>query len=119
MIWLVAGAFSVVVPTPTANAFDGQQLAIRDVVVVTIDFRGGVFGYLCTDRPDADANAGQWDQTMALNWTQQYITQFGGNPNNIVMFGDSSGSICVSANILSNISNVYISKAILQSGNNL
>ncbi|CAG2110131.1 unnamed protein product [Medioppia subpectinata] len=117
MLWILPGAFVGSIATPTANSFDGQQLAIRGVVVVTIDFRGLVFGYLCTDRPDADANAGQWDQTMALNWTQQYIRQFGGNPCGITIFGESSGSDCVSANILSKYANTYFNKAILQSGN--
>ncbi|CAG2105016.1 unnamed protein product, partial [Medioppia subpectinata] len=116
MLWILPGAFVGNIPTPVASNFDGQQLAIRGVVVVTIDFRSLVFGYLCTDRPDAPGNVGQWDQTMALNWTQQYIRQFGGNPNDITLFGESSGSICVSANILSKVSNVYFNKAILESG---
>ncbi|CAG2109096.1 unnamed protein product [Medioppia subpectinata] len=115
MLWILPGAFVGNIATPAANSFNGQQLAIRGVVVVTIDFRGLVFGYLCTDRPDTDANAGQWDQTMALNWTQKYIRHFGGNPCGITLFGESSGSDCVSANILSKYANTYFNKAILQS----
>ncbi|CAG2116461.1 unnamed protein product, partial [Medioppia subpectinata] len=100
MIWLYGGGFT----TGAGSNYDGQQLAIRDVVVVTLNYRLGVFGFMCTDRPDAPGNAGLWDQAMAMNWTQQYITHFGGNPNDIVMFGQSCGSMSISAHILSNVS---------------
>ncbi|CAG2108359.1 unnamed protein product [Medioppia subpectinata] len=106
MIWLYGGGFTI----GAGSNFDGQQLAIRDVVVVTMNYRLGVFGFMCTDRPDAPGNAGLWDQAMAMNWTQQYITHFGGNPNDIVMFGQSCGSSMLSNNFGTRSANLQIAK---------
>ncbi|CAG2118159.1 unnamed protein product, partial [Medioppia subpectinata] len=101
MFWIFGGGFT----TGSAVNFDGQQLAIRDVVIVTFNYRVAVFGFMCTDRPDAPGNAGLWDQVMAMNWTKQYIRHFGGNPNDITIFGESAGAISVSAHVVSNVSN--------------
>ncbi|CAG2176951.1 unnamed protein product, partial [Oppiella nova] len=54
----------------SARQVPSEQLSLRDVVVVTLNYRLGVFGFLCTDREDAPGNVGLWDQAMALNWTQ-------------------------------------------------
>ncbi|CAG2115885.1 unnamed protein product, partial [Medioppia subpectinata] len=112
MFWIYGGGFT----WWGTNMFDGQQLAIRQVVVVTVAYRLGALGWLCTDRADAPGNMGLYDQFTALQWTKKYIAQFGGNPNDITVFGQSSGSMSASAHILSNMSNGYFNKAILQSG---
>ncbi|CAG2111493.1 unnamed protein product, partial [Medioppia subpectinata] len=112
MFWIYPGGFY----NGSADQYDGRDFAIRGVVYVSMNFRLGALGYLCTNRPDAAGNMGELDQRMALKWTQQYIGHFGGNGNDITLFGQSSGSISVSAHMLSNASNVYFKKAILQSG---
>ncbi|CAG2171769.1 unnamed protein product [Oppiella nova] len=103
----------------SARQVPSEQLSLRDVVVVTLNYRLGVFGFLCTDREDAPGNVGLWDQAMALNWTQNNIRNFGGNPHDVTLFGQSAGSVSVSSHIVSHVSRPYFKKAILQSGSSL
>ncbi|CAG2181877.1 unnamed protein product, partial [Oppiella nova] len=113
MLWIHGGGFQA----GAGGDYDGTQLAANwDVVVVTINYRLGALGFLCTDRPDAPGNVGLWDQAMAMQWVKKYITNFGGNPNDITVFGESSGSISISAHILSNVTQSYFKKAIMESG---
>lgn len=98
------------------NIFDGTQLALRDVVIVTANYRLGAFGYLFGDSDDAPGNMGHWDQYQALEWVHQNIDRFGGNANDITIFGVSAGSISVSHHIISPISRGLFAKGIMQSG---
>jgi len=98
------------------NSYDGSQLAIRDVVVITINYRLGVFGFLYGNSSEAPGNMGYWDQAMALKWTKQNIRAFGGNPNNITLFGQSAGSMSISNHIVSNFTRNLFQRAIMQSG---
>ncbi len=98
------------------NSYDGSQLAIRDVVVITINYRLGVFGFLYGNSSEAPGNMGFWDQAMALNWTKQNVRAFGGNPNNITLFGQSAGSMSISNHIVSNVTRNLFQRAIMQSG---
>ena len=75
--------------------YHGHALAKRGVVLVSIAYRLGVFGFL--SHPDLDddngiANFGLWDQVTALKWIQEYIRQFGGDPERVTVFGESSGA---------------------------
>lgn len=77
--------------------YDGTNLAVKgDVVVVTVNHRLNAFGYLYLDRlfpgafPDS-GNAGQWDLVLALHWVRQNIRAFGGNPDRVMIFGQSGG----------------------------
>ena len=75
--------------------YHGHALAKRGVVLVSIAYRLGVFGFL--SHPDLDddngiANVGLWDQVTALKWIQEYIRQFGGDPERVTVFGESSGA---------------------------
>ena len=112
MVSIHSGGFTI----GTATENDSQLLALRDVVVVTFNYRVGVFGFLAADTPDAPGNAGLWDQVLAIEWTRDYIKQFGGNPNDITLFGESSGAMSVSMHVLMNQTNGLFSKAIIQSG---
>ncbi|CAG2122635.1 unnamed protein product, partial [Medioppia subpectinata] len=96
-----------------------EQISLRDVVVVTLNYRLGVFGFLCTDSDEAPGNIGLWDQAMALNWTQHNIRQFGGNPDDVTIFGQSAGGVSVTSHIVSNVSRNYFNRAIIQSGSSL
>jgi len=96
--------------------YDGAQLALRNVVVITINYRLGAFGFFYGNRSDAPGNVGLWDQAMALNWTKQNIKAFGGNPDNITVFGESAGSMSVSNFIVSPVTKNMFQKAIMQSG---
>jgi carboxylesterase type B len=123
MFWIHGGSFQIgsgaelfALFLTTNNIYDGTQLALRDVVVITINYRLGIFGFLYGNRTDAPGNAGFWDQAVALNWTKQNIRAFGGNPNDITLFGESAGSISISNHIVSNVTRNLFRKAIMQSG---
>jgi carboxylesterase type B len=123
MFWIHGGSFLIGTSTElftffstTRNIYDGTQLALRDVVIITINYRLGIFGFLFGNRTDAPGNAGFWDQAVALQWTRHNIRAFGGNPNDITLFGESAGSISISNHIVSNVTRNLFQKAIMQSG---
>jgi len=123
MFWIHGGGFNsgsgsqLTLDTISfTNIFDGSQLALRDVIIVTFNYRLGVFGFLYGNSTEAPGNVGLWDQAMALNWTRQNIGAFGGNPNNITIFGESAGSMSVSNHIVSNVTRNWFQRAIMQSG---
>jgi len=94
MFWLHGGAF--IFGGGVDPMYDGSALSRRgDVVVVTINYRLGALGYLYL--PDVTANVGQLDQILALKWVQDNIELFGGDPNNVTIFGESAGGYSVVA----------------------
>ncbi|KAI1725216.1 carboxylesterase family domain-containing protein [Ditylenchus destructor] len=72
-----------------------RNLCTKDVVVVTIQYRLGFFGFLSTADENAPGNWGLWDQTLALQWVQDNISAFGGDPRNVTLFGQSAGGASV------------------------
>ncbi|MFX1567575.1 MAG: carboxylesterase/lipase family protein [Promethearchaeota archaeon] len=89
MFWLHGGGF--LFGGGRSPAYDGTHLALRgDVVVVTINYRLGAFGYLYI--PGVTANMGMLDQILALKWVNDNIAKFGGDPGNITIFGESAGA---------------------------
>ncbi|XP_072947296.1 juvenile hormone esterase-like [Epargyreus clarus] len=91
----------------------------NDVVVVSINYRLGILGFLSMDIPEAAGNMGLKDQAQALQWLQDNIHKFGGDKNNVTIFGVSAGSASVELHILSPKSKGLFHKAILQSGSSL
>jgi para-nitrobenzyl esterase len=102
--------------------YDGAALARRGIVVVTMNYRLGVFGFfshpeLTAGSPHhASGNYGLLDQVAALAWVKRNITAFGGNPNHITIAGESAGSMSVSALMASPLSRGRIAGAIGESG---
>ncbi|XP_055604173.1 acetylcholinesterase-like [Uranotaenia lowii] len=88
----------------------------EDVVVVTVNYRLGVLGFLCLPEAGIEGNAGLKDQRLALRWVHQNIVRFSGDPNNVTLFGESSGSISVHLHCLNKESKKYFHKGILSSG---
>lgn len=102
--------------------YDGENMAAKGIVVVTLSYRLGVFGFLAhkelsTESPQkASGNYGLLDQAAALQWVSQNISAFGGDPKKITIAGESAGSFSVSAQMVSPLSRDLIRGAIGESG---
>ncbi|XP_026319327.1 juvenile hormone esterase-like [Hyposmocoma kahamanoa] len=91
-------------------------LVNHDVVLVTINYRFEVLGFLCLDIEDVPGNAGLKDQVTALKWVQKNIAQFGGDPKNVTVFGESAGGASTALHVLSPMSKGLFKRAISMSG---
>jgi len=120
MVWLHGGGFAV--GSGSGAAYDGTRLAQRgDVVVVTINHRLNVFGYLYLGEIGGEAfagsgNVGMLDVVAALRWVRGNIAAFGGDPDNVTIFGESGGSGKVSVVCAMPAAKGLFHKAIMQSG---
>ncbi|XP_051057515.1 acylcarnitine hydrolase [Phodopus roborovskii] len=113
MVWIHGGALVV----GMASMYDGSMLAaIEDVVVVTIQYRLGVLGFFSTGDQHARGNWGFLDQVAALRWVQQNIAHFGGNSDQVTIFGESAGGTSVSSHVVSPMSKGLFHGAIMESG---
>lgn len=88
----------------------------RDVVLVTIQYRLGAFGFLAVGTESVPGNAGFKDQTLALNWIKNNIRSFGGDPNRVTLAGLSAGSHAATAHMVSPISQGLFINVIAVSG---
>ncbi|XP_072302632.1 neuroligin-2b isoform X1 [Eucyclogobius newberryi] len=101
----------------SGNMFDGSILAAYgNVIVVTMNYRLGVLGFLSTGDQSAKGNYGLLDQIQALRWLKENIGHFGGDPERITIFGSGAGAACVNLLILSHHSEGLFQRAIAQSG---
>ncbi|XP_030635640.1 neuroligin 4 X-linked a isoform X4 [Chanos chanos] len=101
----------------TGNMIDGSILAsYGNVIVVTINYRLGVLGFLSTGDQAAKGNYGLLDQIQALRWIKENIPAFKGDPKRVTIFGSGAGASCVSLLTLSHYSEDLFQKAIIQSG---
>ncbi|CAG2107746.1 unnamed protein product [Medioppia subpectinata] len=112
MFWIYGGGFTI----GTIDKYNGGPLAAHDVVFVAPNYRLGYFGFLYGDREDAPGNVGLYDQLLALKWVRENIHLFGGDKDQITIFGESAGSWSVSAHILSPLSKGLFKRAIMSSG---
>ncbi|XP_077707365.1 bile salt-activated lipase [Canis aureus] len=121
MIWIYGGAF-LMGAGHGANflsnyLYDGEEIATRgNVIVVTFNYRVGPLGFLSTGDANLPGNYGLRDQHMAIAWVKRNIAAFGGDPNNITLFGESAGGASVSLQTLSPYNKGLIRRAISQSG---
>nr|UXX52857.1 carboxylesterase 1 [Pardosa astrigera] len=114
MFWIHGGGFTF--GSNRMQIYEGQALAaMGDVVVVTINFRLGVFGYLTSGTEEAPGNAGVYDMVEALKWVNQNIAAFGGDPEKVTLFGESSGSIAVGLLCVSPLTKGLFHRVIMQS----
>lgn len=120
MVWIHGGAFTM--GTGASPLSNGGVLAGRgDVVVVTINYRVNVFGFLrlkdgTNGRIPSTGNEGMLDQVAALKWVRDNIEAFGGDPGNVTIFGLSAGGASVSALLGMKTAKGLFHKAISQSG---
>jgi len=120
MVYFYGGGF--VAGDGSEPRYDGESMARRGIVAVTVNYRLTVFGFfshpeLTKESPHhASGNQGLLDQSAALQWVQQNIAAFGGDPKKITIAGESAGSYSVSAQMATPLSRNIISGAIGESG---
>lgn len=93
--------------------YDPEFLVTKNVIAVIVNYRMGVFGFLCID---GISNLGLKDQVAALKWIQKNIAAFGGDPDNVTVSGQSAGASAAAMHMLSKSSSGLFHKAILLSG---
>lgn len=122
MVWIHGGSFKN--GSARIGLYDGARLAREGVVIVSINYRLGEFGFFghpqLTEEARAEhaptANFGLLDQIEALKWVRRNIAAFGGDPLNVTLFGESAGGISVLALMTSPLAKELFQKAIAQSG---
>lgn len=120
MVWIYGGGFAA--GSSSEPRQDGSVLAEKGVVVVSMNYRLGVFGFfahpaLAEESPHHSAgNYGLLDQVAALKWVQKNIAAFGGNPREVTIFGESAGSFSVSGLMASPLARGLFERAIGESG---
>ncbi|APE08021.1 MULTISPECIES: carboxylesterase/lipase family protein [unclassified Rhodococcus (in: high G+C Gram-positive bacteria)] len=119
MVFIHGGAFTL--GTSALSVYGGESLVRRgDVVYVSINYRLGALGYLdfgsfSTDSVRFDSNLGLRDQVAALEWVQRNIAAFGGDPDNVTIFGESAGGTSVTTLLATPAARGLFSAAIAQS----
>ncbi|CAG2109730.1 unnamed protein product [Medioppia subpectinata] len=115
MFWIYGGGFRG--GSIFSDMYNGKSLAAYDVVYVSVDYRLGSLGFLYGgDDVEAPGNLGLLDQLEGLKWVRENIDQFGGDKDKITIFGESAGSMSVSALVLSPLARGLFKRAILESG---
>ncbi|MBZ5524996.1 MAG: carboxylesterase family protein [Acidobacteriia bacterium] len=120
MVWIYGGGFTR--GASSISAYDGENFAGKGVVLVTFNYRLGVFGFfahpeLTSESPrQASGNYAMLDQIAALQWVQKNIAAFGGDPKRVTIFGESAGSEAVSVLMASPLAKSLFVRAIGESG---
>ena len=120
MVWIHGGAFTL--GSGSSPMFDGSLLAKRnDVVVVTINYRLGLLGFLNLNevtggKIPSTGNEGLLDQAAALRWVRDHVAAFGGDPANVTVFGESAGAMSIACLLVMPSAKGLFDKAILESG---
>lgn len=120
MFWIHGGGY--VNGSGTAPLYDGSALARQGVVVVTINYRLGRFGFFAHPALTAEARGGPrgnyavMDMIAALKWVRSNIARFGGDPTQVTIFGESAGGVAVNGLMVAPVARGLFAKAIVQSG---
>jgi para-nitrobenzyl esterase len=120
MVWIYGGGFRA--GSSSEPRQDGGNLSKKGVLVVSMNYRLGIFGFFSHPElaqesgHDASGNYGLMDQVAALQWVKENIASFGGDPDNVTIFGESAGSSSVSALMASPLAKGLFARAIGESG---
>lgn len=119
LVWYFGGGFQW--GYTSEMEFDGERLARRGIVVVTVNYRLGALGFLAhpqltKEQPDAPCNFGSLDQQAGLRWVKRNIANFGGDPENITIAGQSAGGGSVMAQMSCPDNEGYFQRAVVMSG---
>ncbi|XP_032527253.2 esterase E4-like, partial [Danaus plexippus] len=112
ILYIFGGGFSY----GSGSVYYGDFLLQHDVLLVTVNYRLEMLGFLSLDIPEAPGNAGMKDQVAALRWIRDNIINFGGDPDNVTIFGDSAAAGSVTFHMVSPMSRGLFHRAICQSG---
>ncbi|UMM32901.1 hypothetical protein L5515_006560 [Caenorhabditis briggsae] len=119
MVYVHGGGFELSAPRDYCHYSVSGTLPLKDVVVVTLNYRVGILGFFSTGDDLCRGNFGLWDQTLALKWIQNHIRSFGGDPNNVTVFGQSAGGVSVDMLSLSPHPRDLFHRVVPMSGNAL
>jgi len=120
MVWIYGGGFAGGGTSEPRQ--DGEHLTRKGVVVVSMNYRLGIFGFFATHELAAEdphhsaGNQGLLDELAAIQWVRRNIARFGGDPDNVTIFGESAGSFAVSAQMASPLAKGLFARAIGESG---
>lgn len=114
MFWIHGGGY--VHGSGNDDIFGPEYLVKYGVILVTFNYRLEALGFLCLDSEDVPGNAGMKDQVAAMRWVKRNISNFGGDPENITVFGESVGGASVSYHLYSPMTKGLFKRAIVQSG---
>ncbi|XP_042145552.1 acetylcholinesterase-like [Ixodes scapularis] len=115
LVWIHGGGFARL--SSYLDKMNGEVLAAQTgLVVVSMNYRLGILGFLNANTTDASGNQGLLDQHMALKWVQDNIHVFGGDPSMVTVFGQSAGAMSIHAHILSPMSKGLFKRAVMMSG---
>jgi para-nitrobenzyl esterase len=121
MVWIYGGGFTI--GATSLHQYDGANLAKKGVVLVSVSYRLGQFGFLASpelskEQSGHSGNYGLLDQIAGLQWVKKNIAAFGGDPHRVTIFGESAGGISVSMLSASPLAKGLFSGAISESGGN-
>ncbi len=120
MVYIYGGGFNE--GSNSVSLYDGEELAKKGVVLVGVNYRVGVLGLfthpeLTAESPNkTSGNYGLFDQVAALRWIRDNISAFGGDPDQVTIFGQSAGGMSVAVLMQSKLSEGLLNRAIIQSG---
>ena len=119
LVWFFGGGFQW--GYTAEMEFDGERIARRGIVVVTVNYRLGAFGFLAhpqltAEQPDAPCNFGSLDQQAGIRWVKRNIANFGGDPDNITIAGQSAGGGSVLAQMACPDNDGLFDRAVVMSG---
>ena len=113
MVWVYGGGYLF----GAGKLYDASYLAtVGDVIVVTFNYRMGLFGFFSTEDKRYPGNYGLWDTLEAIRWTKSHIRSFGGDPDKITIFGESAGALLAADLMVSPLSKGLFQRVILESG---
>lgn len=114
MVYIHGGAFNY--GSGNRSEFGPEYIVEKNCILVSLNYRLGVLGFLCLDAAFAPGNMGLKDQNLAIKWVRDNISAFNGDSKNITLFGISAGACSIESHLLSPCSRGLFQKAILQSG---
>merc|ERR1719350_956171 len=115
----LSSGFMVEASRGSAAEYDPDYLLDQEIVLVTLQYRLGMFGFLSTETKDAPGNYGMLDQVAGLQWVKRHISAFSGDPGSIPIMGQQAGGASVHYHLLSPLTRGLFHRAVSMSGSAL